>query len=254
MPHDAELLDTDPRETKVALKAHVEPVSGLDILTLGNTLAKSGYFRDAAEAAKAVVKVLYGRELGLGPITAMTGVHIVEGKPGLAATTMATLIKRSGAYNYRVKEHTQEACELVFFEKWNGEWVESGTSRFTLEDAERAGLKGRATWKTYPKNLLFARAMSNGAKWYCPSIFGGPVYSEDELEEIRERAALEPRPSATGVTVVQPGALTVEAMQQGTVAGQDDAHGKPAAEVLAGATKPAAASSPTPMPTNLSEF
>ena len=237
MADNAELLDT-----KTALRAHVEPVSGLDILTLGNTLAKSGYFRDASEAAKAVVKVLYGRELGLGPITAMTGVHIVEGKPGLAATTMATLIKRSGLYNYRVKEHTHEACELVFFEKWDGrdgEWSEVGTSRFTLEDAERAGLKDRATWKTYPKNLLFARAMSNGAKWYCPLIFGGPVYSEDELEEIHERARAEGRTAVNPPVVVTPPGLGVAAMQRGQINGQDDAHGTPAAEVIA-KTMPAA--------------
>ena len=26
--------------------------------------------------------------------------------------------------------------------------------------------------------------MSNGAKWYCPDVFGGPVYTPDELGEI----------------------------------------------------------------------
>ena len=30
--------------------------------------------------------------------------------------------------------------------------------------------------------MLFARAMSNGARWYCPGIFGGsPVYTADEM-------------------------------------------------------------------------
>jgi len=29
--------------------------------------------------------------------------------------------------------------------------------------------------------MLFARAISNGAKWFCPDIFGGPVYTPDEL-------------------------------------------------------------------------
>jgi hypothetical protein len=29
--------------------------------------------------------------------------------------------------------------------------------------------------------MLFARAMSNGARWHCPDIFGGPIYTPEEL-------------------------------------------------------------------------
>lgn len=29
--------------------------------------------------------------------------------------------------------------------------------------------------------MLFARAISNGAKWYCPDLSGGPLYTPDEL-------------------------------------------------------------------------
>jgi hypothetical protein len=29
--------------------------------------------------------------------------------------------------------------------------------------------------------MLFSRAMSNGTRWYTPDIFGGPVYTPEEL-------------------------------------------------------------------------
>jgi hypothetical protein len=29
--------------------------------------------------------------------------------------------------------------------------------------------------------MYFARAMSNGAKWYTPDVFSGPIYTPDEL-------------------------------------------------------------------------
>src|SRR5262249_34188203 len=33
------------------------------------------------------------------------------------------------------------------------------------------------------RNLLFARAVSNGAKWYCPDVFAGnPVSTPDEID------------------------------------------------------------------------
>ena len=45
-----------------------------------------------------------------------------------------------------------------------------------------AGLDSNTNWRKYPRNMLFARAISNGARWYCPDLFGGsPVYTPDEL-------------------------------------------------------------------------
>ena len=37
----------------------------------------------------------------------------------------------------------------------------------------------------YPQNMLFARAMSNGVKWYTPDIFAGPVYTPEEMGDIK---------------------------------------------------------------------
>ena len=33
----------------------------------------------------------------------------------------------------------------------------------------------------WPKNMLFARALSNGAKWYCPDVFTTGIYTPDEF-------------------------------------------------------------------------
>lgn len=153
----------------------------MDIMTLGNVLAKSGYFQDARDAAQVIVKILAGRELGIGPIAAMSGVYIVNGKPALSANLMASAIKRSNKYDYRIREHSNESCMIEFFER--GESV--GTSQFTLNDAQTAGAttgKNQHTWRAYPRNMLFARALSNGARWYCPDIFGGPIYTPEELD------------------------------------------------------------------------
>lgn len=60
-----------------------------------------------------------------------------------------------------------------------------GVSRFTLDDARKANLiksDARAAWNTAPRNMLLARAMSNGIKWAVPEVLGGlPVYVEGEL-------------------------------------------------------------------------
>lgn len=146
----------------------------MSLSDLGNVLAKSGFFQDTRDASQAIVKVLAGRELGFGPIASMTGVYIVKGRPALSANLMAAAIKRSGRYTYRVVRLDDQACEIAFFE--NGQ--EIGRSEFTADDAKRAGTQNM---DKFPRNMLFARALSNGAKWFCPDIFGGPVYTPEEL-------------------------------------------------------------------------
>lgn len=146
----------------------------MSLAQLGDVFVKSGFFTDTRDAAQAVVKILAGRELGFGPMAAMTGVYIVKGRVSVSANLMAAAVKRTGKYNYRVTEHNEKACEIAFYE----DGKDIGHSRFTLEDAKKAGTQNM---DKYPRNMLFARAMSNGVKWYCADVFGGPIYTPEEM-------------------------------------------------------------------------
>jgi hypothetical protein len=145
-----------------------------DVFALGKVFASSGYFQDARDAAQATVKILAGRELGLPPFASMTGIHIIKGKPALGANLIAARIKASGKYNYRILEHTDQVCRIAFFE--GGEQI--GVSEFTLADAKKAGTQNL---ERYPKNMLFARALTNGARWYTPDLFVTGVYTPEEM-------------------------------------------------------------------------
>jgi len=140
-----------------------------ETIELAKILAQSGFFSDARQAAQVVVKVLAGRELGFGPIASMTGVNIIKGRVSLAANMMAQAVKRSARYDYRTVKLTPDVCEIAFSE----EGKDIGHSIFTKEDAAKAGTKNMST---YPRNMLFARAMSNGVRWYCPDTFETGVY------------------------------------------------------------------------------
>lgn len=145
----------------------------------------SGLFPDLKSEAQAIVKVQAGLELGLEPFAAMQGIDIVQGKPRMNASLQAGLIKKSGRYNYKVLEHSEQACKLEFYEKWGDSWQSIGTSEFSIKEAQQAGLAAKDNWKKHPKNMLFARALSNGAKWYCADVFLTATYNEsDELETV----------------------------------------------------------------------
>jgi len=142
-------------------------------------MAASGFFTDTKQASQAIVKILAARELGLGPFAGMTGVNIIQGKPAFGANIMAACVKKSGRYNYRVTEMTEKACSIEFMERLGGKWIAVGISTFTIEDARKAGTKNL---DKFPRNMLFARAMSNGVKWFCPDVMNGStVYTPEEL-------------------------------------------------------------------------
>jgi len=149
-----------------------------EIQQVANACAKSGYYKDIRDASQAVVKMLAGRELGIGPVTALAHIHIVEGKPAAGATLLGAMVKRSGRYDYRVKNWTNDACEIAWFDRNE----EIGVSSFTEADAKRAGLAGKHNWKTYPKAMYFARALTQGIRAYCPDAAGGVVYTPEELQ------------------------------------------------------------------------
>jgi hypothetical protein len=149
-----------------------------DMQKIAATLSASGYFKDTKDASQAFVKVLAGHELGIPPFASMTGIHIIQGKPEIGANILAALVKSSGRYNYRVTRMDESACVIVFFERWDGKWEPCGESVFTIEDAKRAGTQNI---QKFPRNMLFARAISNGVKWFCPDITAGQTtYTDGE--------------------------------------------------------------------------
>ena len=148
-----------------------------DLQQLGALVASSAYFSDAREAAQAAVKIMAGAELGIGPIASMRGIDIIKGEVSLSAGMVAAMVRRSGVYDYRVERWDNEACEIVFTRNRR---PLAPSSVFTLEDAKRAGLAG-PNYQKFPRNMLFARAMTNGARVHCPEVFVGAVYTPDEL-------------------------------------------------------------------------
>lgn len=151
-----------------------------DLQEISNVFVKSGFFADTKDAAQAMVKIMAGQEYGFPAFQSMTGIHIIKGKPSLSANLMAAAIKRSGRYSFRVaKGHpTETECSITFLELIGDKWEEIGTSTFTKQDATKAGTQNM---DKFPRNMLYARALSNGVKWYCPDVFNSPVYVPEEL-------------------------------------------------------------------------
>lgn len=145
-------------------------------------LVASGYFDAKGDAktqiAQLATKIMAGHELGYGPFASVQGIHVIQGKPQVSANLMASAVKAHPRYDYRVVKMADDGVTVRFFE--NGQPI--GDSSFTLDDAKRAGTQNL---QKFPRNMLFARALSNGVRWYCPDVFyGQTVYVEGEIGEL----------------------------------------------------------------------
>jgi hypothetical protein len=212
------------------------PITGGEIDTifrLAKGLSMAGFFKDSRQPEQAFAKLIFGRDLGLSATQAMTDIHIVEGKPEMSANLQASKVLSSGRHDYRVLKLDASVCSIEFGPRpapgkdENGDWLpwpqSYGTSEFTMDDARTAGLAAKNNWRSYPRNMLFARAMSNGVAWFCPDITNGiRVYAEGEVRETL------PPPAAVDTPVpVDNGSLdegVVESLRKGVeIAGLDDA-------------------------------
>jgi hypothetical protein len=134
-------------------------------------------FPNIKNEAQAFCLILAGEEMGVGPMEAVSGITLIQGKPTMSANLLAALVKRHPRYDYRVADHSDTTCRIEFLQ--DGEV--SGVSEFTLEDARKAGLGGNQTWKKYTAALLFARALTQGVRWYAPDVTSSAAYTPEEL-------------------------------------------------------------------------
>jgi hypothetical protein len=153
---------------------------------------KSGLFKGVADLAKAIVKIKAGQEMGMGVFEAMSSFDIIEGKVEINADASARAVKRSGKYDYTVKRLDHECCILEFWQRRDGEWVVIGESRFDITDMKRANLdrtadgKIKSTWVGYTRNMLFARAVTNGLAFYCPDATRVRQYAYGEIQMAKD--------------------------------------------------------------------
>ena len=133
-------------------------------------------------------------EYGFNPFQSMSMIDFIQGRPTLNAHGKATLINSSGDFRLKIKTLTPQLCEIdVCRKNAQGEWKIVNTNSFSIEDAKQAELttgKNAHSWKKYPRNMLFARCISNIWRWDCAELnlrrFSPDQIQEFEADELDE--------------------------------------------------------------------
>lgn len=204
-----------------------------DISRLSKIFIQSGMFKGdkglslETQVYQAGVKIIAGVEFGIQPFAAMRGVNIINGNAEMSANLMAAKVKKHPKYDYRVSYWENDGCTIEFFEiprpgAPRKEWDKLGESSFKKADAEAAGLMSNQTWRKFPRNMYFARAISNGVRVYTPDVFyGAPVYVEGEISgEFEDKSNQAPAESSNGTEDTKP-----EPVEGEVVVGDEPANG-----------------------------
>mgnify|MGYP005820327303 CR=1 FL=1 len=158
-----------------------------DLMEFAQAAVQSKLLRDVMSIEDAIVKIQTGLEWGMGPMQSLQNVIVIEGTPAMKAAAIGAAIKKSPKYDYRVTEHTDQSCTILFVQ--NGEALEPAEV-FTLADAKRAGLDHKQNWRKYPKAMLFSRCLTAGGRKHCPDVFGLPIYTPEEIEPTEPATAV----------------------------------------------------------------
>jgi hypothetical protein len=149
-------------------------------------LANSGLLPTAfrRNPANVLFAVEYGDMLGLSPMAAITGIHVIEGKPSASAGLISALVRRAG-HKLRVTGDSNSAtCQIIRCDDPDYTFEVTWTLRKNGDghpSAEEAGLLRKGTWTNYPASMLKSRAITQCARDACEEALFGLHYTPEEL-------------------------------------------------------------------------
>lgn len=146
--------------------------------TLASVASQGGTSNMSPETLMNIM--LTAKDLGISPMKAINGgFYVVNGKISMSTALMADRIRKEG-HSIKISEWTSQKCVVIGVRKDNSDSVKF---EFTMEDAQTAGLTNSPTWKKFPKQMLYNRAMSTLARTLFSDVVGN-AYSEDEKWDI----------------------------------------------------------------------
>jgi hypothetical protein len=177
-----------------------------------------------------MVAMMYGAELGITPAQALTGIAVINGRPGLFGEALLAVIVSSPLYishdeyftvagpsdpNPRRREdlepedlknpHTAAVCQ--FSRRGGARLIRR---QFSIADAQRAHLIGKAgPWTEYPQIMLRMRARMFAARDAFPDLLRG-VRAAEELQDYPPAPEPEPALEIRRISDGPPAAAAVD--------------------------------------------
>lgn len=137
----------------------------------------------------------YAKALDVSPVTAIVGIHYIDGKPAASAGLVSALVRRAG-HRIRtwiegsIEDGTAKAVTTITRVddpdyEYRSEWTLSRAVRAELmkrtDDGRIVAAKSGSGWSKYPENMLKSRTITECARDAAEDAILGVHYTPEEL-------------------------------------------------------------------------
>lgn len=198
-------LATTSKQVPIAVGNRGLALTSLDELWRFATIAhKSGLApKDLNTTEKVFIALQWGAEVGVSPMQALKNIAVINNRACMWGELLVALVRRSPLCKRlsHVYEGTGESrvC-VVTGERAGGETCEG---RFGYQDAKRAGLLSKDTYRNYSDRMFLARARA----FVLKDLFADLLCGLDVAEEVQD---------------IEPSQQTVPTIQAGDDAPEDE--------------------------------
>ena len=182
------------QETAVAIP------SAQNLRMLAQDFVNSGLFPLIKSVPEAIAKIQAGQELGIPPIASLNTMTVINSRLTMDAKLLLALAQKRAGVSWKILQETDEICEMEF----SRPGFSPITVSFETKEAQVAGLLGKANWKNYKKDMLFARCSSRGVRRIAPDAVLGLYSTEEMMDAIPLGQAKVATPLAPPPSVVAP--------------------------------------------------
>lgn len=162
----------------------LNPANLHEALEMAGVLCKSSLIpKDfQGNAGNVLVAIQWGMELGLAPMQALQSIAVINGRPSLWGDAVIALCKAHPVCEW-VREYEEDGVAVcVTQRRGDPEPVER---RFSMDDAKRAGLLGKAgPWTQYPRRMMQMRARSWCLRDAYPDLLRGMAVAEEQQDRV----------------------------------------------------------------------
>jgi len=156
-------------------------VSLTDMERMAQAIAASGLFgMKTKDQALALMIVAQSENRHPGSVAAEY--HIIQGRPSLRADAMLARFQQAGG-SVQWMNYTDDKVSAEFSHPQGGKVV----IEWTMDMARKAGLVNKDNWKSYPRQMLRARVVSEGVRTCYPAVCVG-VYTPEEVQDFEPAA------------------------------------------------------------------
>lgn len=123
--------------------------------------------------------ILYGHELGIDPMQSLQKIHVIDGRPAMAAELMRAIVLRHG---HEIWFEAMSTTSVTIIGRRRDQVRETKIT-WTADDAKRAGLLDKQNWRKYPMDMLAARVTGRLCRLMFADCLAGLSYTLEELSD-----------------------------------------------------------------------